>query len=68
MTDEVKVFNEDNKERTFKVTMKKVASIDLSWLKNVRPGVDEKDQMSLQVLDVVLRNASAVNSHAVSIL
>lgn len=47
--------------------MKKVGEIDLSWLRNVGPGVNEKDQMSLQVLDVVLRNASAINSPAVSI-
>lgn len=64
------MFNEDGKEKSFKVTMKKVALIDLSWLQNVRSGMDvqqERDQIGLQALDVILRSASAANSDAVSI-
>ncbi|XP_050459784.1 protein argonaute-2-like isoform X2 [Cataglyphis hispanica] len=50
---------EREKQRTFKITLKKVANIDLSWIKNLRPGLDEadRDQTSIQVLDIIMRHA-----------
>ncbi|KAL6425221.1 hypothetical protein ACFW04_009460 [Cataglyphis niger] len=50
---------EREKQRIFKITLKKVANIDLSWIKNLRPGLDEadRDQTSIQVLDIIMRHA-----------
>lgn len=50
---------EREKQRMFKITLKKVANIDLSWIKNLRPGLDEaeRDQTSIQVLDIIMRHA-----------
>ncbi|XP_020290691.1 protein argonaute-4-like isoform X3 [Pseudomyrmex gracilis] len=51
---------EARKRKKFKITLKKVAVVDLSWIKNLRPGLDEanRDQTSIQVLDIILRHAS----------
>ncbi|KAJ8673621.1 hypothetical protein QAD02_004883 [Eretmocerus hayati] len=61
---EVTVFNEDGKEKVFKVTLKKVDVLDLMWIKNVYPGFDDstKNQHCLQALDIILRNAPSLRS------
>lgn len=46
-------------KKSFKISLKKVANIDLSWIKNLRPGLDEadRDQTGIQVLDIIMRHA-----------
>ncbi|XP_063975958.1 protein argonaute-2-like [Diachasmimorpha longicaudata] len=58
------VDHETQREREVKVTMKKANSIDISWLHNVKPGLVEsdRDQTTIQVLDVILRSASFARS------
>lgn len=65
---EVTVYNEDNREKKFKFTMKEVKRLDLSWVKKENPQIEWDHQKTLQALDVILRNASTINSKAVSIL
>ncbi|XP_070151437.1 protein argonaute-2-like isoform X3 [Polyergus mexicanus] len=60
MESDIEIYdNERERQRTFKITLKKVANIDLSWIKNLRPGLDEadRDQTSIQVLDIIMRHA-----------
>ncbi|OXU25990.1 hypothetical protein TSAR_010814 [Trichomalopsis sarcophagae] len=66
-TAEVVVYNEDGREKTYTVTMKIANRIDLSWLKTVKPGLQEteRNQISLQALDIILRNAPALTSTSV---
>lgn len=60
MAAEVEVHDpERDQMRTYKVTISKVADVDLSWIANIRPGMAGYDQTGLQVLDVVLRNGPA---------
>ncbi|KYM94762.1 Protein argonaute-2, partial [Cyphomyrmex costatus] len=48
---------DDNmKIKEFEITLKKVANIDLGWIKNLRPGFGSRAQTALQVLDVILRH------------
>ncbi|XP_014218616.1 protein argonaute-4 isoform X2 [Copidosoma floridanum] len=63
-TYEVKIPNEDGREKEFKVTLKIANVLDLSWLKDVRPGLqdDEKSQTAIQALDIILRSAPALTS------
>lgn len=67
-TYDIVVKNEDGRDKNFLVTIKKANELDLSWLQNVRPGLqdDEKCQASLQALDVILRSAPALQATAVS--
>ncbi|XP_031786529.1 protein argonaute-2 [Nasonia vitripennis] len=61
-TAEVVVYNEDGQEKKYKVTIKIVNRIDLSWLKAFEPGTQDlprNQQISIQALDVILRNAPA---------
>ncbi|XP_053593614.1 protein argonaute-2 [Microplitis demolitor] len=65
ITHTVQVFDEERQqERPVVVTMEKVNVIDMSWLPKVSPGLkeEEKDQTSIQVLDVVLRSAQFTRS------
>ncbi|XP_076639294.1 argonaute 2 isoform X2 [Colletes latitarsis] len=65
---EIKVFDEERQqERSFKMYMKKVASLNLAWLKNINYGLVElhSEQRCLQALDVILRHGSA--NHFVSV-
>ncbi|XP_044001801.1 protein argonaute-2 [Aphidius gifuensis] len=57
---EVIVDNESQERRNVKVTLTKANVIDISWFKNIAPGMKEheKNFSSMQVLDVVLRCAS----------
>ncbi|XP_029665997.1 protein argonaute-4 isoform X2 [Formica exsecta] len=60
MESDIEIYdNERERQRTFKIAIKKVANIDLSWVKNLHPGVDEadRDQTSIQVLDIIMRHA-----------
>ncbi|CAD6208455.1 GSCOCT00014004001.2-RA-CDS [Cotesia congregata] len=60
ITQTVEVFDEEQqRNRPVVVTMEKVNVIDMSWLPKVTPGFreEERDQTSIQVLDVVLRMA-----------
>ncbi|KYN39036.1 Protein argonaute-2, partial [Trachymyrmex septentrionalis] len=42
--------NEKNQKKQYKINLRKVAHIDLSWIKNLRPGLAEnKDRTALQV-------------------
>ncbi|XP_029175629.1 protein argonaute-2 isoform X4 [Nylanderia fulva] len=49
----------DRVMKTYKITLKKVGNIDLKWIKNLKPGLDEanRDQTGIQVLDVIMRHA-----------
>ncbi|XP_018342461.1 PREDICTED: protein argonaute-3-like [Trachymyrmex septentrionalis] len=50
--------NEKNQKKQYKINLRKVAHIDLSWIKNLRPGLAEnKDRTALQVLDIIMRHA-----------
>jgi len=60
METQVEIFDtERERNRTFKISLKKVADIDLSWIKHLRPGLDEadRDQTGIQVLDIIMRHA-----------
>ncbi|XP_011688229.1 PREDICTED: protein argonaute-2 isoform X2 [Wasmannia auropunctata] len=49
---------DNNQQRKFEIIMKKVANVDLSWIKNLRPGLaGNKDQTAIQVLDIIMRHA-----------
>lgn len=49
---------------SFKVTIKFAAELDMSWLKNVRPGLQESDKelVSLQALNVILSMAAVMKT------
>ncbi|XP_018300750.1 protein argonaute-2 isoform X2 [Mycetomoellerius zeteki] len=50
--------NEIGQRKQYKITLKKVAYIDLSWIKNLKPGLaGNKDQTAIQVLDLIMRHA-----------
>ncbi|XP_012168271.2 protein argonaute-2 isoform X1 [Bombus terrestris] len=53
--------NELLKERTFKIYLKKVAFLDLSWIKNLKYDAFESDtkQQCIQALDIILRHGPA---------
>lgn len=55
---------EARNRRKFTITLKKVAVVDLSWIKNLHPGLDEanRDQTGIQVLDIILRHASEASA------
>ncbi|XP_029661699.1 protein argonaute-2-like isoform X1 [Formica exsecta] len=48
----------DKHVKIFKIILHKVANIDLSWMKNLQPGLDEvdRDQTGIQVLDIIMRH------------
>lgn len=48
----------DKHVKIFKIILQKVANIDLSWMKNLQPGLDEvdRDQTGIQVLDIIMRH------------
>ncbi|XP_060818744.1 protein argonaute-2-like isoform X2 [Bombus pascuorum] len=49
------------KQRTFKIYLKKVAVLDLSWIKNLKYDAFESDtkQQCIQALDIILRHGPA---------
>jgi len=50
--------NEKGQKKQYEITLNKVAYIDLSWIKNLKPGLAEnKDRTALQVLDIIMRHA-----------
>lgn len=52
------LYKGDNQERRYEIIIKKVANIDLSWVKNLKPGfVGNRDQTAIQVLDIIMRHA-----------
>ncbi|XP_071857874.1 protein argonaute-2-like [Bombus fervidus] len=60
--EEITLFdNEFQKERTFKIYLKKVAFLDLSWIKNLKYDAFESDtkQQCIQALDIILRHGPA---------
>lgn len=60
MKAEIEVYDPEREQnRAFKVTISKVANVDLSWLPHVKAGVTGGDQTAVQVIDVVLRNGPA---------
>ncbi|XP_076281577.1 argonaute 2 isoform X2 [Lasioglossum baleicum] len=63
--EEVSVYdNERQQQRTFKVYLKRVATLDLTWLKNVKCGFTDllNEQRGLQALDIILRHGAASTS------
>jgi len=70
MTTEIEYFNENKKTVTYKIVMKKVANVDLSWITHLRPGLDEanRDQTGLQVLDIIMRHSLQLRFISVSII
>lgn len=70
ITDTVEIEDADNcKTRTFCITMQHVATLDMSWLKQIRAGLDERmrNNATVQALEVILRHGAASRSAAVSI-
>ncbi|KOX67889.1 Protein argonaute-2 [Melipona quadrifasciata] len=60
--EEIDIFDKEHqKNRTFKISLKKVAVLDLSWLKNGSIGKfdNEIKQKCIQALDVILRHGPA---------
>ncbi|KAG5317663.1 AGO2 protein, partial [Pseudoatta argentina] len=50
--------NDKEQKKQYKITLNKVAYIDLSWIKNLEPGhAENRDQTALQVLDIIMRHA-----------
>ncbi|KYN18207.1 Protein argonaute-2 [Trachymyrmex cornetzi] len=50
--------NDRGQRKQYEIIMRKVAYIDLSWIKNLRPGLaGNRDRTALQVLDVIMRHA-----------
>jgi len=50
--------NENGQRKQYEITVRKVANVDLSWIKNLRPGlVENRDQTAIQVLDIIMRHA-----------
>jgi len=68
MTTEIEYLNENKKSVTYKIVMKKVSNVDLSWITHVRPGLDEanRDQTGLQVLDIIMRHSLQLRFISVS--
>ncbi|XP_011135141.1 protein argonaute-2 isoform X2 [Harpegnathos saltator] len=57
---EINFYDEEKEEhRTFEVTLNKAGIVDLSWIKHMRPGIDETviNKTAIQVLDIILRHA-----------
>ncbi|XP_071635459.1 protein argonaute-4-like [Temnothorax longispinosus] len=50
--------NQEGRRNRYQIVIRKVANVDLSWIKNLRPGrLEERDQTSVQVLDIIMRYA-----------
>ncbi|XP_077273947.1 argonaute 2 [Temnothorax americanus] len=50
--------NQEGRRNKYQIVIRKVATVDLSWIKNLRPGrLEERDQTSVQVLDIIMRHA-----------
>ncbi|XP_076229026.1 protein argonaute-2-like [Nomia melanderi] len=63
--DEVTVFDvERQKNRVFKIYMKKAAVLDMTWLKNMKYDSMEfqSEQKCIQALDIILRHGTARNA------
>lgn len=70
MSADIQIFDvERGKDRSFNITFTKVADVDLSWIKNLKPGIDEanRDQTGIQVLDIIMRHAPASRLLPVSV-
>ncbi|XP_011056359.1 PREDICTED: protein argonaute-2-like [Acromyrmex echinatior] len=49
--------NDKEQKKQYEITLNKVAYIDLSWIKNFKPGLAEnRVQTALQVLDIIIRH------------
>lgn len=69
MQAEIEIHDAEREQvRKFKIELKRVANIDLSWIKNLRPGIDEadRDQTGIQVLDIIMRHAPQLRTTPVS--
>lgn len=50
--------NLNGKVNEYQITIKKVANVDLSWIRNLKPGLaGNRDQTAIQVLDIIMRHA-----------
>ncbi|XP_036143314.1 protein argonaute-2 [Monomorium pharaonis] len=50
--------NENGQQKQYEIIINKVANVDLSWIKNLRPGLAEnREQTAMQVLDIIMRHA-----------
>jgi len=60
--------NENDKIKKYQIKIKKVANVDLSWITRLKPGLDEadRDQTSLQVLDIIMRHSLQLRFMSVS--
>ncbi|XP_032670999.1 protein argonaute-2-like isoform X10 [Odontomachus brunneus] len=59
---EVNIYDDERDEnRSFEIIIKKIGIVDLSWLRTIKPSLEERTvfQTSIQVLDVILRHAPA---------
>ncbi|XP_025270021.1 protein argonaute-2 isoform X2 [Camponotus floridanus] len=64
---EIYIDEESQRRKTYTISLKKVANIDLSWIKHLRPGLDEadRDQTGIQALDIIMRHAPESRSLSV---
>lgn len=54
------VFEHENlngRKNQYQIIIKKVANVDLSCIKNMGPGLRNRDQTAEQVLDIIMRHA-----------
>ncbi|XP_031771668.1 protein argonaute-2 isoform X2 [Apis florea] len=60
--EEIKIFDVNTgREKNFKIYLNKVASLDLSWLKNLKCDLmdSERNQKCIQALEIILRHGPA---------
>ncbi|XP_032670990.1 protein argonaute-2-like isoform X1 [Odontomachus brunneus] len=66
---EVNIHDDERDEnRSFEITINKAGTVDLSWMKTMRPGLPEMDmtRTAVQILDIILRHAPASRLISVS--
>lgn len=58
MADVFSCTNNRGQEKQYQIILKRVSNIDLSWIKNLRPGLAQnREQSAVQVLDIIMRHA-----------
>ncbi|KAL0117786.1 hypothetical protein PUN28_008880 [Cardiocondyla obscurior] len=58
MMDVFKYRNVYGKSSQYQIILKKMGNIDLSWIKNFKPGLTNIDQTALQILDTIICHAT----------
>lgn len=49
--------NNRGEQKQYQIILKKVSNVDLSWIKNLKPGLAQnREQSAIQVLDIIMRH------------